>query len=157
MRHGYRGQLALLFGVLLILAGCAGASPTASSAPSVGSPVPSQESSVAGAGTAELDQLAATLRSKGFDCTPQISTAMDPGAVAQENCGLSPLIEFLAFPSHDAVTNEFEPFLRENYCASSLRDPLTFLDGGTWAIYTTKDADTVRIGAALGIQPTTFC
>jgi hypothetical protein len=109
--------------------------------------------------TATLTRVAGMLVAKGFDCAhPEASDRADPGATAQEHCGLVPaLIEIAAFPDHDAITTLFAPYLSSYFCGSSSSDVTSYIDGGTWAIYTNDGPTTVKIGTALGIQPTSLC
>lgn len=172
-RQGVRRSNAAIALVTLLLAGAcsgAGTSPAAlTSAPSFpGAPtetLSAVETSLPSSGptsspdTATLTRVAATLTAKGFDCAhPEPSSSTDPGATAQIHCGISPaVIEIASFPNHDAIITAFAPFLRSYFCGSSSSDVTSYIDGGTWAIYTNDGPTTAKIGTALGIQPTSFC
>ena len=161
-----------LAGVLLVGAcGGAGTAPAPqSSVPSVvGAPTatlpavetstPSSDGVPPSPDTATLTRVAGMLVAKGFDCAhPKPSDRPDPGATAQVNCGVVPaVIEIAVFPNHDAITTLFAPFLSSYFCGSSSSDVTSYIDGGTWVIYTNDGPTTVKIGTALGIQPTSLC
>ena len=107
-------------------------------------------------------QLADLLNSKGIDCSGfGPSTSMDPGAIAQGNCGTMPIvIELVQFPNHDAITGQFVPFLQEDQCRyANPADRVTnsYIDGGTWAIYSDDEPTTQHIASVLGLPDTPLC
>jgi hypothetical protein len=173
-RQGVRRFTAAIALAVLVLAGACGGAGTASapqsSVPSfVSAPTetlaapetstPTDNAVPASPDTATLTRVARMLAAKGFDCAdPKPSDRADPGATAQVHCGLVPaLIEIAVFPDHDAITTLFAPFLSSYFCGSSSSDVTSYIDGGTWAIYTNDGPTTAKIGTALGIAPTSLC
>jgi hypothetical protein len=130
--------------VALLAAGCA-------------TPAPSQlPAGAATPGSVPIEQLEADVTAAGIDCSDAHHTANDPGASDQATCGgLAHVIEMETFDSHDVMAAQFLPYLRDFFCHSS--PDTIYLDGGTWAIYSTQNADITKIAGKIGIQPTKLC
>lgn len=103
--------------------------------------------------------LARTLNAKGIDCSGfalSNRSDIDPGASAEGHCGSGAIIEIAALPSRSA----FAPFvanLRSFTNCSSSSAIKVYVDGGTWAMYSTDDATTAQIARALGTHTTPVC
>jgi len=135
--------------VAMVMAGCAAGTtttPTPAPSPTAGLPTPA----------ATIQQLIADVTAAGIDCSDAHHTGNDPGATDQMTCGgVSHTIEIETFASTTDVTSQFVPYLKDFFCHSS--PDTVYLDGGTWAIYATKNADVQTIGASMNLVPTKLC
>jgi hypothetical protein len=149
-RPAWTGRPVLVALAVFALGGCSSsgaasnpavASPTASALPTPGQ---------------TIQQLVAAVTAAGIDCSDGHHTGNDPGAVDQMTCGgLSHVIEIETFASASDVSSQFVPYLKDFFCSAS--PDTVYLDGGTWAIYATNNADIQKIAASMNLQPTKLC
>jgi len=149
-----RRQWLASFGLAVVLAAAGCAAPTPP--PATPTPAPTAAPVASATGSASLDDLAAKVTAAGIDCSDAHHTGDDPGATDQVTCGgLEHTLDIETFDSHDVMAAQFLPYLRDFFCHSS--PDTVYLDGGTWAIYSTKNSDITTIAPKFGIQPTKLC
>ena len=109
----------------------------------------------ASAGDALVHSIAAKLVAGGVDCPGLKATGVDPGAIAQGTCGFPNVIEIEAFPQPIVVTTVFAHFLASNFCSSNLTS--MYVNGGSYAVYSTDDKTTQQIADVLHLPATKLC
>jgi hypothetical protein len=149
---------ALLFLGLLTFSACGS---TQQSTGSSSSPSPDQVSASPGQSTPAPGpsitsaQLAATLNTKGVNCSSFTPRTSSYQATSQGYCGFPDLIEISVFPSRDTL-NFFVHSLAQNYCANS-SSSFSYVDGGSYVIYAIQPATTLQVATALNISATKLC
>jgi hypothetical protein len=99
---------------------------------------PSAAPVASASGNVSIDDLVAKVTASGINCSDAHHTGDDPGASDQVTCGgLEHTIDIETFGHASPDT--------------------LYLDGGTWAIYSTQNADVTTISKTAGVQPTRLC
>jgi len=123
--------------------------------PTAPPPEPKSGDLSASDGTALVNSIATKLVAGGINCPGFKPTGLDPGAIAQGTCGFPNVIEIAAFPRPSVVTTQFAPFLSGDFCGSTLTS--LYVNGGSYAVYTTDDAVTRQIASVLYLPATKLC
>ena len=139
----------------IAVSACSGSPDSNQARTGIPTPTPLSQNEVqsASAATALVASVAAKLAAGSVDCTGFKVTGQDPSAIAQGTCGFPNTIEIAAFPSHEAVTQIFAPFLASN-CPSLTT---IYVDGGLYAVYSVDDATTEQIASTLKLSPSKLC